>query len=639
MRTVDDGARADAADTCLHRVLLPKPGAVGGRTALLLDVTGTVAGGAPDGLALRGGERVSLGSYLNAFPAGYWARWSALEQVVLRLRVAGDVRVDVYRSAADGSATRVAGLRHRGPDPGCLETRLPLTGFDEGGWYWFDVTAPTGDARLLSGAWHAPGRAPGRAAVVVGMPTFNRPDDCVAVLRAMAGHPELRRVVTRIVVVDQGTDRITAHPDFRSLRDDLGDNLRVIEQDNLGGSGGYTRALREALGEPGCEQIAFMDDDIVVEPESILRAVAFARHARHPLVVGGQMLNREIRSQLYVLGEQIDKRSFRWRQPPGAEYDHDFSVRSLPDTPWLHRRVDVSYNSWWMCVFPRDVAARLGRPLPLFLKWDDVEYGLRAAREGVPTVSVPGVAVWHEPWWSKDEENGWQTYFHSRNRLVTASLHGSARWLPRLVAAHLTETLQRLVSMQYWHVGLRNAGVGDFLKGPEVLAASLPTARARAVEIHGRYAPQAVDPQAETPPLADPRSPAPTVSPPGSGPGSALRLLRALARGCLPIRRGGSVDRRPHLSAEQAQWYVLAHVDAAAVASPDGTQVTLRERRPALFRRLLVDTLATHARLALALPRVRRAYRRRAERLESWSEPATIRAPARSAPTRGHAGG
>ena len=43
--------------------------------------------------------------------------------------------------------------------------------------------------------------------------------------------------------------------------------------------------------------------------------------------------------------------------------------------------IDVDFNGWWTCVIPRQVAEEIGQPLPLFLKWDDAEYGLRARAE------------------------------------------------------------------------------------------------------------------------------------------------------------------------------------------------------------------------------------------------------------------
>ena len=55
------------------------------------------------------------------------------------------------------------------------------------------------------------------------------------------------------------------------------------------------------------------------------------------------------------------------------------------------------FNGWWYCAIPAGVFREHGLPLPVFLGGDDMEYGARLFSRGVPTVSLPPVAVWHEP--------------------------------------------------------------------------------------------------------------------------------------------------------------------------------------------------------------------------------------------------
>jgi GT2 family glycosyltransferase len=145
--------------------------------------------------------------------------------------------------------------------------------------------------------------------------------------------------------------------------------------------------MYEALKNTDCEQILFMDDDIRIEPDSILRALALNRFAKAPTLIGGQMLNLQEPSHLHVMGEVVDRSNFMWTNAPFTEYDHDFAKYPLNDdsekSALLHRRIDVDYNGWWMCMIPRRVAEELGQPLPLFIKWDDADYGLRAGEHGL----------------------------------------------------------------------------------------------------------------------------------------------------------------------------------------------------------------------------------------------------------------
>ena len=164
------------------------------------------------------------------------------------------------------------------------------------------------------------------------MPTFNRPADCVATLTAIGEDPLVLAAVQQVIIPDQGTRKVRDEPGFAAAEAALGDRLRIIDQPNLGGSGGYARVMYEALATPECQQILFMDDDILLEPDSVLRAVAFSRFAREPMLVGGQMLSLQVRSQLSTMGEVVDRQKFLWRNAPQTEPHHDLAERPLRQT-------------------------------------------------------------------------------------------------------------------------------------------------------------------------------------------------------------------------------------------------------------------------------------------------------------------
>ena len=239
--------------------------------------------------------------------------------------------------------------------------------------------------------------------------------------------------------------------------------------------------MYEALKNTDCQQILFMDDDIRIEPDTILRVLAMHRFAKTPMLVGGQMLNLQEPSHLHIMGEIVDRSNFMWTAAPHTEYDHDFAEYPLSDnnprSKLLHRRIDVDYNGWWTCMIPRQVAEELGQPLPLFIKWDDADYGLRAAEHGYPTVTLPGAAIWHMAWSDKDDAIDWQAYFHLRNRLVVAAMHWDGD-VTGLVRSHLKATLKHLACLEYSTVAIQNKAIDDFLAGPEhifsILESALP---------------------------------------------------------------------------------------------------------------------------------------------------------------------
>ena len=158
---------------------------------------------------------------------------------------------------------------------------MGLQPFEDGGWIWFDITTDTA-VTLLSGGWYATEPAPGTANIAVGIPTFNRPADCANALGELTADPLVDEVIGAVIVPDQGVRKVRDHPDFPAAAARLGNRLSIHDQPNLGGSGGYSRVMYEALKNTDCQQILFMDDDIRIEPDSILRVLAMHRFAKTP---------------------------------------------------------------------------------------------------------------------------------------------------------------------------------------------------------------------------------------------------------------------------------------------------------------------------------------------------------------------
>src|SRR6478752_1601375 len=289
MSDIPSGALAaddSRAVSLLTRIILPRPGEPLDVRKLYIEESDTNARRAhpPTRTTLEIGaeSEVSFATYFNAFPASYWRRWSTLQSVVLRVELTGSARVDVYRSKATGARITVGGAPIVSPDaatPAWTEFEISLEPFEDGGWIWFDITTDSA-VTVHSAAWYAPVPAPGRANIAVGIPTFNRPSDCVNALRALTSDPLVDNVIGAVIVSDQGTRKVVDHPDFVAASATLGQRLSIHNQPNLGGSGGYSRVMYEALKNTDCEQILFMDDDIRIEPDSILRALSLNRFAK-----------------------------------------------------------------------------------------------------------------------------------------------------------------------------------------------------------------------------------------------------------------------------------------------------------------------------------------------------------------------
>lgn len=606
------------AVSLLSRIILPRPGEPLDVRKLYIEesTTNSRRAHAPTRTSLEIGaeSEVSFATYFNAFPASYWRRWSILQSVVLRVEVTGSARIDVYRSKATGARITVGGTEaaSAGTTPSVTEFEVELDPFEDGGWIWFDITT---DAKTTvhSAGWYAPLVAPGRANVAVGIPTFNRPSDCVNALAALTSDPLVDKVISAVIVSDQGTRKAKGHPGFEAAAAALGDRLTIHNQPNLGGSGGYSRVMYEALKNTDCEQILFMDDDIRIEPDSILRALAFNRFAKTPTLVGGQMLNLQEPSHLHVMGEMVDASNFMWSGAVNTEYDHNFAKYPLSDeehvrSKLLHRRIDVDFNGWWMCMIPRQVAEELGQPLPLFIKWDDVEYGLRAGEHGYPTVTLPGAAIWHMAWSDKDDAIDWQAYFHLRNRLVVAAMHWDGN-IRGLIASHMKATIKHLLCLEYSTVAIQNKAMDDFLAGPEhiysILESALPDIRA----LRQQYPDAVVLESATALPTPSDKKWRRKVKIPVGTLAISYRLARGLAHQMRSHDPEHHVRPQVNVATQDARWFSLCKVDGVTVTTADGRGVVYRQRDREKMLELLRESTKRQVRLARRFNRMRKVYR------------------------------
>jgi galactofuranosylgalactofuranosylrhamnosyl-N-acetylglucosaminyl-diphospho-decaprenol beta-1,5/1,6-galactofuranosyltransferase len=562
-------------------------------------------------MAVPPGEQLSFGSYFNAFPASYWRRWTVATSVQLRVLVTGAATVTVYRSNSRGNPQRVAS-ESTASRFGHLTFDLPLAPFGDGGWYWFDVAGGHEPSTLEWAEWVVESERPAQGRVTVAITTFNRPDDCVSLLRSLVASDETMDRVDRVVVVDQGTQAVADHSDFARVQGKGDGKIDVVRQPNLGGSGGFARGMYEAAYHGDSGYVLLLDDDVLVEPESILRGLAFQDLVRQDTIVGGHMLNMYLPSMLHSFGEKVNRYTFMWGPAPHTKEAHDFATDTLRETEWMHRRIDVDYNGWWMCLIPTKVVRQLGLAVPVFIKWDDAEFGLRAKDAGVPTVSLPGMAVWHVPWTDKDDTIDWQAYYHARNRIVMALLHSPYRRGGELLRHSLQVQVKHGLAMEYSAAELRLWALQDVLSGPAHLHRDLGTKLAEVRAFRGQHD----DAIVVKDPLGFP--PVKRLKPPKKGKeptaprnvvGRVLTAASGAVRQVTPARPTSRRNPEATVPSQDAKWWLLSQFDSAVVSTADGTGAAWYKRDRARFLDLMRRSVTLHQQLSRQWNRLAAEYR------------------------------
>ena len=319
-------------------------------------------------LVLAPKATLDLGTWFNAAPVGWWRR--VLGPGNVRLQVTGRGDLQVWRSG-DGSATVIEHVRI----DGTWQTHLPRTeGVD---WYWVTLTdsvqGPEAPSYLSAVRWSAgkPGKARLAAdvaasqRVTVVVPTFGREDDALDQVGRLLG-PEFAETVARVVLVDQARS-VRLSDRAAEVFADAGERLLFIEQDNLGGSGGYTRGMLTSLKFPD-DAVLLLDDDAQIEPEGLRRMLTLSAAATRPTIFGTPLLSAEKPTRLHALAEGVRKRGFIWGHSDGVPDDGVEVGETLPsEWDFASPEARVDYSGWWGTLLPAGAVAELGPSAPFFL--------------------------------------------------------------------------------------------------------------------------------------------------------------------------------------------------------------------------------------------------------------------------------
>ncbi|WP_210480570.1 glycosyltransferase [Naasia sp. SYSU D00948] len=422
------------------------------------------------GLALRRRERVELEpytrvssrTYFGRFPAAHYQRWTTVSSVDVEVTVSGKGRVQVFASDSQDLERLVASAEFDSSEDVDLSFPVAIDKFLDGGFLWVETESYDASAAMWPIRYSTSSKVSETVASVV-VCTFNRAPECLATLEALTTVAGAPGQIRDVFVVDQGTDLVENQPGFPAVTQKLGSALHYVRQPNLGGAGGFTRGLYESMGMTSRpDYVIFMDDDIVLEPETANRMVAFADHSIEPLLVGGQMLYLYHPNMLHTSAEYARLDQLKAGIPAHEDEAGLDLTEELP-VEW----VDAQYNAWWACLIPTKVVETIGYPLPVFFQWDDIEFGIRAGERGIPTVTLPGAAVWHADFSMKDGDD-WARYFSHRNSLIVAALHSDL--VPKVVTKTLfKEVLRFILSMQYARAAMQLSAVDAFLTGPSHL--------------------------------------------------------------------------------------------------------------------------------------------------------------------------
>ena len=405
------------------------------------------------GAVLADGGALSFDTSFGVFAAGRWRRVSQVNKLSVSVCASGvGIAEVVVVNGKTESVVATAQLPRGEGSPTSVMLNVPDLQASANGTYYVRVTAIGGEVCMTGGEWVTQDAPRHEVRMSLSITTFNRQEyvrkTVHNVLDLVRDNAALNGKV-RVLVVDNAQN-VT----FDAAADAP---LTVIPNGNLGGAGGFARGLIELRKAGWATHVLFMDDDITLEPEAIVRTMslfAYAKDAR--LCVHGAMLSEERPWLQFEAGSQYSWRSIYPLQALGREDDmreRSVAVQDAAEVPF-------DYTAWWYTAFPINITNE--NPLPVFVRGDDVAFGLM--HTGKHSITLNGVIVWHADFGLKNNPSS--LFYESRNLALVDTLVFDKHTWWNLAYRFSSFGFRNLFSMRYASTEYMLRGLNAYLAGP-----------------------------------------------------------------------------------------------------------------------------------------------------------------------------
>lgn len=185
--------------------------------------------------------------------------------------------------------------------------------------------------------------------------------------------------------------------------------LRVINQDNVGGSGGFNTGIREAASL-GPDWVWCMDDDVFPHPDCLEKMLDAA--TADPSV-GMISPRRLVDGQVF----STEFCRFNFSNPLASTYQDKLARKTPPTAPTY-----IAGAAFEGLCIRADVISNIGLPRPdLFIFCDDTDYCYRAHLAGYNILYVPDALMDKQRFFSDDswalrnQKKKWKRFYQVRN--------------------------------------------------------------------------------------------------------------------------------------------------------------------------------------------------------------------------------
>lgn len=401
-------------------------------------------------------------TYFNSFSIEKWRKYTKIGQVSVSLYLQGDLEIQLFsKEKIHGCITEkeLSITKFSSETPEWIT--LPFFSYEEKGMYALRLEGISDGARFLGGFYSGE----------------IEEKDCFPVQIAINICTFRREAFVKrnLDILNQKILENQEHPLYRNLQIFISDNgktldidslssekIHIVPNKNVGGAGGFTRGLLEIMhcASFRATHALFMDDDVLIEPESLFRTYMLLHTIKDQYkdaFIGGAMLRLDQQNVQVEAGAA-------WYAGSLASRKSNLNLNSVDACLYNEIEEFYEYNAWWYCCIPMSVVNPQNLPMPIFIRGDDLEYGLRNMKQ---LILLNGICVWHEPF--ENKYSSFLEYYILRNMLYDNALHcpGYSKW--DLIRWLCGRVIRQLMYYRYQNIDLMFRAIDDFYKGVQFL--------------------------------------------------------------------------------------------------------------------------------------------------------------------------
>lgn len=228
---------------------------------------------------------------------------------------------------------------------------------------------------------------------------YNKKNDALACIRSIL---ESKFQDYDIYVVDNASTDGSAE----AIRNAYGEQVTLlVNQENLGGSGGFNTGLRAAF-QKGYPYLMCVDNDALLDENAVGNLLAFLQEHPETGIAAAKIYHREAPDYVQQFGQKIDFENFC----TDVTYLNAYEDGSMPEYVYTDAVAACAL------MIRRSVIEKIGfMPEENFLYWDDTEWCYLCNRAGWKVASVGNAMALHAMGAKKELENTFPTYYAWRN--------------------------------------------------------------------------------------------------------------------------------------------------------------------------------------------------------------------------------